>query len=62
MKMLWNATLDSFTSKTFILSLCDISVMSSRLTAIENKVTAITVELERAKTEQQFQKKKSGGG
>lgn len=32
--------------------------MSSRLTAAENKVTAITQELEATKTEQQLQKKK----
>lgn len=31
--------------------------MSSRLTAIENKVTAITAELVATKTEQQLQKK-----
>ncbi|KAA8580871.1 hypothetical protein FQN60_013829, partial [Etheostoma spectabile] len=38
------------------------SEMSSRLTSTENKVTAITAELEATKTEQQLQKKKSGGG
>ncbi len=36
--------------------------MSSRLTVTENKVTAITVELEATRTEQQLQKKKMGGG
>lgn len=49
---------DSLTLKNFILSLCGISVMGSRLTATENKVTAITAELEATKTEQQLQKKK----
>lgn len=34
------------------------TVMSSRLTATENKVTAITAELEATKSEQQLQKKK----
>lgn len=47
-----------YTAFQFILRLCDISVMSSRLTAAENKVTAITQELERTKAEQQLQKKK----
>lgn len=49
--MSWNATLDNFTWKNFILKLST-SGMSSRLTATENKVTAITAELEATKTEQ----------